>query len=167
MPPAQAATNQRPREWRRRVILPALLRSDGGWGNVSILNISSRGFLIHASRPTPKGSKVELRHGGFIIQARVIWRKGARAGLATESCVPIEEILSLGNGPALQLTAVERTPTDRRAAARRHDESRLRGRLFEFVAIASVSACIGGCAFALVQVTLAQPLERVESALGR
>jgi hypothetical protein len=39
--------------------------------------------------------------------------------------------------------------------------------LFEFVAIASVSACIGGCAFAIVHDALAQPLERVESALGR
>jgi len=93
---AKAAGNHRPRELRRRVILPALVRSDGGWGNASILNISSRGFLIQSARPTPKGSKVELRHGGHVITARVVWRDGARAGLATESCVPVEEIMSLG-----------------------------------------------------------------------
>ena len=163
---AKAAGNHRPREWRRRVILPALVRSDGGWGNASILNISSRGFLIHASRPTPKGSKVELRHGGYVITARVVWREGARAGLATESCVPVEEILSLGQAPGLQLTAGERSTVDRRMIVRRQVDSRTRGRLCEFVAIAALAACAGGCAVSIVHDTLAQPLARVGEALG-
>ena len=165
MYPAKAA-NHRPREWRRRVILPALVRSDGGWGNASILNISSRGFLIQASRPTPKGSTVELRHGGHVITARVVWREGARAGLATESCVPIEEIMSLGQAPGLQLTAVARSPVDRRGYIRRHADNRIRARLFEFAAIATLSACIAGCAVAAVRDTLARPLARVGAVLG-
>ena len=163
---AKAARNHRPREWRRRVILPALVRSDGGWGNASILNISSRGFLIRASRPIPKGSKVEVRHAGLIIQARVVWRDGARAGLAAENCVPVEDILSLDQGPALQLTAPERTGTDRRVAARRHDDSRIRGRLLEFAAIAVLSACAGAFAFTAVHDMLARPLASVQKALG-
>jgi hypothetical protein len=163
---ASSNPNHRPRELRRRVILPALVRSDGGWGNASILNISSRGFLIQASRPTPKGSKVELRHGGYVIQARVVWRNGARAGLATESCVPVEEILSLGQAPGLQLTAGERSPIDRRVSARRQVDSRIRGRLIEFAAIAALAACAGGCAVGIVHDTLAQPLARVGKALG-
>ena len=163
---AKAARHHRPRELRRRVILPALVRSDGGWGNASILNISSRGFLIQASRPTPKGSKVELRHGGLVIQARVVWRDGARAGLAVESRVPVEEILSLGQAPGLQLTAVARCSTDRRKIVRRHEDSRMRGRVLEFVAIATLSAGVAVYAFSVVHDMLAHPFARVETALG-
>jgi len=163
---AKAARHHRPRELRRRVILPALVRSDGGWGNASILNISSRGFLIQASRPTPKGSKVELRHGGLVIQARVVWRDGARAGLAVESRVPVEEILSLGQAPALQLTAVARSSTDGRKTVHRHDDSRMRGRVLEFVAIAALSAGIAVYAFSVVHAMLTHPFARVKTALG-
>jgi len=161
-----AKPHYRPRELRRRVILPALVRSDGGWGNASILNISSRGFLIHASRPTPKGSKVELRHAGLVIQARVVWRYCVRAGPATESCIPVEDILSLDQTGVMQLTAVERSPIDRRISVRRQADHRMRGRLCEFVAIAALSACVAGCAVAVVHDTLATPLVRVGAALG-
>ena len=155
----------RPREWRRRVILPALVRSDGGWIQATILNISSRGFLIQASRPIPKGSKVELRHGGLVSQAQVVWRDGARAGLAVESCVPVGEILSSGQAPGLRLTAAERSPIERRTAVRRRVDSRTCGRLFEFATIAVLAVCVGGCVVTLVNDTLARPLARVRQAL--
>ena len=52
---------------RRRVLLPARMRTSAGWSDACILNVSSRGALIHAKRPITQGSVVELRHGDHVI----------------------------------------------------------------------------------------------------
>src|SRR5215218_5584495 len=91
---------QRPRELRRRVVLPARLRTGAQWSDTCILNISSRGLMIHSGREAPRGSLVELRRGEHVIIARVAWRDGARVGLCSEDRVPIEEIMSVGYSQA-------------------------------------------------------------------
>ena len=161
-----SSSNHRPRELRRRVILPTLVRSDGGWGNACILNISSRGFLIQASRPTPKGSVVELRHAGAIITARVVWREGARAGLAAESRVPVEEILSASQAPGLQLTAVDVPQAAPRPKTLSHDDHRIRSRMMEFVWVGAIGVSLAGGAAYLVVEALSAPMARVSAALS-
>jgi len=94
-----------PREVRRRVVLPARLRTGVQWSDTCILNISSRGLMIHSGKPAPKGSLVELRRGEHVIIARIAWRDGARVGLCAEDRVPIEEIMSVGQSQAFRLTA--------------------------------------------------------------
>jgi hypothetical protein len=75
---------QKSRELRRRVMLPARIRTSAGWGDACILNISSRGMMIHSNRPAPKDGQVELRHAEHVIAGRVIWQNGPRLGLAVE-----------------------------------------------------------------------------------
>src|SRR5688500_3432601 len=72
---------QRNREWRRCVRVKARIKSSDGWRDASILNVSSRGLMIHSSCCSNPGGEVELRGGDQIIRARVVWRKGDRAGL--------------------------------------------------------------------------------------
>jgi len=89
MQQARRDTQHRPRELRRRVIMPARLRSCSGWTDACILNISSRGLLVHSARTGPAGSIVEVWRGDHVIVARVVWHDGARAGLEAEDKLPV------------------------------------------------------------------------------
>src|SRR5690348_12970017 len=98
---ARRQSGQRSRELRRRVIMPARLRSSGGWTDACILNISSHGLMIHSSRVGPQGSTIELWRGNHVIVARVVWQDGARAGLQSEDRLAVEDILSLGSSATM------------------------------------------------------------------
>ena len=109
---------------------------------------------------------IEVRHGELAIVARVVWSNGPHVGLQADQRLPVEQILSLGQAPALQLTAVNGRPVDRRKRPRSYEDSRTRGRLFEFAAVAMLAAIVAGFAFDLVHDALARPLEQVRTALG-
>ncbi|MES2137778.1 MAG: PilZ domain-containing protein [Pseudomonadota bacterium] len=155
----------RPRELRRRVLLPARLCTGAQWSDTCILNISSRGLLIHSARPAGKGSVVELRRGDHVIQARVVWRDGARVGLQCDERLAIEQIVTLGQSRAFQLTAGESAtgaPPSRAMAER----SRLRGRALEYFSIAVIAVSIATSVSAMVETALARPLALIEQAFG-
>jgi hypothetical protein len=159
-------STQKPRELRRRVILPARLRMGAHWSDACILNISSRGLMIQASRAAPEGTVIELWKGDYVIVARVVWRKGTRAGLRSEERVPVEEILSLAQSPGLQLTATTgRPPYERRKRARTHEDNRIRARIMEFASVLLIGAFFAGSAYTLVEEALARPLAAVRTAL--
>jgi hypothetical protein len=158
----------KPRELRRRVLLAARVRTPAGWGDACILNVSSRGMLIHAGRtPVGEGSTIELRHQELAIVARVVWRDGARVGLTANERLPVEQIMSLGQSPALQLTATVACGAERRRQPRTHEDSRLRGRVFEFAGIAFIAVILSGGLFVMVEEALARPIAYVEAALRR
>lgn len=142
------------------------MRTDSGWSDACILNISSRGLMIRSRRPAVHGSMIEVWHGEHVIVARVVWRDGPHAGLQAEQRLPVEQILSLGQAPALQLTAVNGRRAERRKRPRSHEDNRARGRLFEFAAVAVLAASVAGFAFDIVHDALAKPLAAVQTALG-
>jgi hypothetical protein len=140
------------------------MRAGAGWSDACILNISSRGLQIQASRCAPKGNNVELWRGDQVITARVVWRCGARAGLQTEERIPVEEILSLGRSPALQLTASRQRGVECRVRMRSHDDSRLWGRAIEFLSVAVIAVALSSGMFLMVLEALARPLAAVRAA---
>jgi hypothetical protein len=142
------------------------MRSDSGWSDACILNISSRGLLVRSGRPAVRGSVIELRHRDYAIVGRVVWSDGAHAGLQAEERVPVEQILSLSQAPSLQLTAVNGRPVERRKRPRSHEDNRVRGRLFEFSAVAILAALVAGFAFDLVHDALSRPFQQVQAVLG-
>lgn len=158
-------SDHRPRELRRRVVLPTRVRLGSAWSDACILNISSRGMMIQASRGAPKGSIVELERGDQLILARVIWRDGARAGLQVDDQLPVEDILSLSRAPGLQLTAADALLLERRKHPRTHDMRRLRARTIEFVCIALIAVSLSAAALSMVQHAFAQPMAAIEAAL--
>jgi hypothetical protein len=113
----------KPRELRRRVVLPARLRTPAGWGDACILNLSSRGLLIHSSRALSEGTAIELLHGGHLISARVIWRDGSRIGLCADEKLPVDHILTVGQAASLHLAAPRRRTLDQRWRARLRGQS--------------------------------------------
>lgn len=147
------------------MVLPARIRHGISWSDACILNVSSRGLLIHTSRKAPTGSEVELRRGEHVIVARVVWRDGAKAGLQAEERVPIEDIVTLGQSRVLQLSAGA-GPVERRKYPRAEDLHRLRARTFEFVSVIAIGASLAGGAILLVEEAFARPLAIVQAALG-
>ena len=162
---AMPSNRHKPRELRRRVMLPARMRTAAGWSDACILNVSSRGMLIHAGRPSVQGSLIELRHQQHVIVARVVWREGSKAGLRAEDRVPIEQILALGSSPGLQLTAGSYKGPERRCRPRTHEQSRHQSRLFEFAGLVAVAIAAAWMAVSLVSAALARPLAAVQTAL--
>jgi hypothetical protein len=159
-------SGHRPRELRRRVVLPARVRLGSAWSDVCILNISSRGMMIQANRGAPRGSIVEIERGDQLILARVIWRDGARAGLQVDEQLPIGDILSLGQSRGLQLTAADALLFERRKHPPTHDRSRLRARTLEFVAIALIAMSLSAAALSMLHEAFARPLAVIEAAFG-
>lgn len=88
------------REWRRFVRVKARIKSDDGWRDASILNVSSRGLMIHAPCPIAPGRNIEVRSGDQAFCASVVWRKGERLGLRSETALPIMDIVGLSECPA-------------------------------------------------------------------
>jgi hypothetical protein len=121
-------------------------------------------MMIHTSRQISRGTEVEIRRGDHVIIARVAWRDGARAGLQADERVPVEEIMTLGQSPALQLTALQ---GERRKVPRKPDDSRLRGRAMEFAGVLAVVASLAGYAVTMVHDALVLPLAAVTAVLAR
>ena len=167
MPLAKFSQAQRPRELRRRVVLPARLKAGVQWSDVCILNISTRGLMIQSGRAGPTGSTVEIRRGDHVIIGRVVWREGPRAGVRCDERVPVEEIMSLGQSSALRLVASDGSAVERRKQPRRAEaDARLRGRAIEFIGIGAIAVSLALGIWSTAQEALARPMARVEAALG-
>lgn len=162
----QSSIQERPRELRRRLILPARLRAPNGWSDACILNVSSRGLQINSIQSAIQGATVEIWHRDHVIVARVVWRKGSRAGLQAEQRVPVEELMTMSQTPSLQLTADQWPGAERRTRSRSHDDNRLRARVIEFAGLAIIVASLAGGLAAMVGEVFARPLALVEAALG-
>ena len=146
--------------------MPARLRHGSSWSDACILNISSRGLMIHTGRPVAQGTEVEICRGDHVIVARVVWRDGSRAGLQADDRLPVEEILSLSQAPALQLTAGSNLVERRRTPRRTHDANRLRARFAEFASVGVIAASLAITLFGIVQQALATPMNAIRAALG-
>jgi len=144
-------------------MVSARLRHGASWSDACILNISTRGLMIQTGRPVQNGAEVELRRGNYVIVATVMWRDGGHAGLHSEVPVPVEDILTLGQSPALQLTAVR---GERRQQRRGEDSSRLCGSAIEFAGVAVIAVSLAGAGLVMVEQAFARPLAIVETALG-
>lgn len=141
------------------------MRSASGWGDACILNISSRGLMIYAQHPVEPGSYIELRRGGALVVARVVWRKNQRVGLCSHDRLPVDDIIS-GAAAAAVVPSLGAPRLDRRRKPRLEDGSRLRGRAIQFLSLVLIaSALASGLGFYVIE-TLGRPAAAVERALG-
>ena len=146
------------------MVLPARMWHGASWSDACILNVSSRGLLIHTSRQAPIGSAIELRRGEHVIVARVVWRNGATAGLRTDDRVSIEQIVTLGQSQVLQVSAPG--TVEQRGLARPDYPHRVRPRAAEFASVLVIGASLAGGAMIFVAEAFARPLAIVQEALG-
>ena len=148
-------------------MLPARMRTAVGWSDARILNVSSRGLMVHASLSALECGVVELWHGNHAISARVVWREGTKAGLQAEERISVDEILSLGGSASLPLSSEPYRGVERRKRPRTSDYSRIQARAVEFASIAIIAATLAIGFFFWVGEAFAEPLTAVTIALRR
>ena len=159
---------QTDREWRRCVRVSARINSPAGWRDASILNVSSRGLMIAAPACSDPGTMVELRGGDQVLVARVVWRKGQRAGLRSDGVLPMMEIISLTERPGAKGGAKPGPlPTCRRARPRGEDHVARWPRLLELASVVGMGALMVIGMMAMGVGPLIDRLGAIETALGR
>lgn len=121
--------------------------------------------MIQASRTAEPGTTVELTRGAHVILAKVVWREGPRAGLEVDGGLPVDDILTLGKEPGLQLTAMDSWLVEQRPKPASHEDSRLQARLFEFVGIAAIAGTLCIAALGMLEQAFAQPMAAIATAL--
>lgn len=147
-------------------MLPARIRSSGGWSDACILNISSRGLLVYSNTAVEAGSTVEVRRGGQLVIARVVWRQNQRIGLCSPDPVPIDEIISDKTAAAAVISCASPVRVaERRRRPRSHERSRERARAIEFIVLVLFGTAMAGGAAIYVGQALANPMARIASAL--
>lgn len=107
------SNHQKNREWRRYVRIKARMMSGEGWRDAAILNVSSRGLMVHSSCSPDPGRPVEIRSGEQAIRARVVWKKGQRIGLRSDAPLPVMDLVGLSESAASASDPAEVAPERR------------------------------------------------------
>jgi hypothetical protein len=145
-------------------MLPARMRGHSGWSDACILNISSRGLLIYSNGTAEPGAFVEIRRGGQLVTARVVWRKNQRIGLCSPDPVHVEDIIGADSADAAVPTAAG-VAVERRRVPRDPERSRHNGRAVEFIAIVLIGSALAFAAMASIEQNLARPLAAIDGAM--
>jgi hypothetical protein len=164
-----AAGHFKPRQDRRRVLIPARMKQGVSWTDVCIRNLSSRGLLLQGRCPPRPGTYVEVRRGNHIIVARVIWTKELEFGAQTQDLLSMEQII---RAPEQATSAANPAGghTERRAAPRpspnrSHEASRQLSSLMQYGFMIAVSVSLAAAAVAAVRNAVASPLSIVAANL--
>ena len=163
----------KPREDRRPISVPARLRSETGWSDVTIGNVSSRGMMLRCVAPPPQRAYIEVRHQGVCIVGQIVWINGARCGVRTQDLVDVAGLLSQGGRrarhPANDRRGASRPVEPPRAPspAERAEASRRFARLFDFAVIAAAATGAAALAASLMFDAFSAPLARTAEALAR
>jgi hypothetical protein len=89
----------KPREPRQKVVLPARMRAGAGQMEVCIRDISSRGMLVQAGVPPPRGTYVEIVRPGYSVTGRVVWVKQHKFGIQSRDRISIPAVLERRSVP--------------------------------------------------------------------
>lgn len=163
----------RARERRVQVSIKARVRSEIGWGDSQICNVSSRGMMVRHIPPPPLGSYVEVCRGPFSIVGRVRWIAGDRFGLQALEDIDLGDLqnpqVKIPDPPAERrrrprpLAAASPATAD--LAARLAGSQRLARRL-QLAVVALAGPIMALILTTLAAETLAAPLDRVSLALA-
>lgn len=144
------------------------MRAGASWSDACILNMSSRGMLVHAPSAPSCGSYLEIRRGGYVIVARVVWANDNRFGVQTQDLVPADDLIRNPDGTVQTINAQPSAFVERRATPRqRHETSRWRARVIEFGTFALLGGIAATLMLGAMGELLARPLALVETALSK
>jgi len=162
----------RARERRTTVAIKARVKSEIGWGDSQICNVSSRGMMVRHIPPPPLGSYVEVCRGPFSIVGRVRWIAGDRFGLQALERIDLDALQS--PRPRSQASVSDRRRRPRPAIApvgqvtdiaERLEGSQRLARRLQFAVVVLAGATMALLAVQLMAATLAEPIERARPAL--
>ena len=108
------------REPRRRVMVAGRMRTQEGWSDVLIRNVSSRGMLIETGTFAPKDKFVEVRSGTLVMVGRVAWRNKSQIGIQTQDKVDMDAV---AHRPSTPYKRTDGPPTEERRTQPRSAQS--------------------------------------------
>ena len=145
----------------------ARMRSGQGWGDARILNVSSRGMMIRTILPTRPGTTIELRRGDQVMVAKVVWKDGTRAGLRSDSVLPVTDLMCVSEKAGEPEAMWSPGAVSKRRTVRIDEAaSANRARAMEFAAALAVGAMVAFGLGSAALATLGQPLQQMKSAMG-
>ncbi|HTU09935.1 MAG TPA: PilZ domain-containing protein [Allosphingosinicella sp.] len=136
----------KPREPRQKVVLPAKMRAGAGQMEVCIRDISSRGMLVQAGTPPPRGTYVEILRPGCAIAGRVVWTKHHKFGILAQGRISVAAVLERrkvprpggGTPPTNQGGAIGIKP--QADPAQRAARARARAAVLQYAAVGGAAA---------------------------
>lgn len=147
------------------------IRTDLGWGDAKIHNVSSRGVMGTCHSPPMRGTYIEIRRGRYVIVGRVAWSSDNRFGIRAQDTIAIGALRAAIASPKTG----ERRRRSREEIADRYSTSKLTeisagsarfARAFDFGAI---TITVVACAIMIADTAsdvLAGPLESAGLAMS-
>lgn len=162
----------RPREIRKSVRIGVRVRTDDGWIDATVRNVSQRGMMLDSLQPLRRSQFVEVARGRHRLVGRVVWSEATTCGLQARDCVDIHGLLAQPGSGSSGSTDDRRTharssaPVRGAKVAERAEASRLLGRGFEkaFMALALASVSILAVSSALEAGSA--PIAKIDLALA-
>jgi len=148
------------------------MRSDAGWSDVVVRNVSRRGMLISCNQPIKRGSYIEIRRAHFTIVARIMWAAKDRLGARTQDPIDIEGLIAAATGQKIASGKTgdpaggQPSLANERRTVDRSTQSRDLGARFQFVALIAAAAFVAFLIAEQVGAGLSAPFERARSALA-
>lgn len=145
----------------------ARMRAGGPAIDVCVRDISSRGLLVQASTPPPRGTYVELLWQDQRIVGRVIWGNDRRFGVRTSDPVNVWAMLrGIPAGASRQSGPPKPAVRSYAGARARADGYRPLAKAMEFAAICALAvSLVAGVGVAAFE-TLSTPLSAVSARMG-
>ena len=161
------------REKRIHVVLPARMRTQDGWIDVVIRDMSSRGIGLRSQRAPLRGSYVEVCRLEQKLVGRVVWARGSDFGIILRERIATEQIASdrapnrLQNGCNQERRFTIRQPSkEPRTIEERENLSRHISRIICFWSIVLVSSMAAAFMYDAVSKVLSVPAHAVLTGLA-
>lgn len=162
----------RPREDRKTVRIGVRVRTDDGWVDATVRNVSSRGMMLHSLQPLRRNQFVEIARGRSRIVGRIVWSEDMACGLQSQDLVDLSLLLAPSEANA-GVRATERRAAPRSVAPARAyvaidraDRSKLIGYAMEKAAMVVAVASVSVLAVTSALEAAEKPLENVRVALA-
>ncbi len=162
----------RPRETRRTVRISVRVRTETGWVDATVRNLSERGMGLDSHQPLHRNQFVEIARGRCRVVGRIVWSEDAYCGVRAQDAVDIAGFLSSPQAAASRANdrrVLNRTAQPPAAAiplVEQAESARRMGRAFEFAVMITGIACAAAIAVGSVLEVLGAPLEQIGAALA-
>lgn len=148
------------------------VRTDSGWVDATVRNVSSRGMMLHSLQPLRRNQFVEIMRGRARVVGRIVWSDDTGFGLQAQDIVDIPALLAQpqasGTVESTERRAAPRPtrPTRAYVAIERADRSKLIGYAMEKAAVVLVFASVSVLAVTSALEAAEKPLKEVRIALA-
>lgn len=153
----------RKREDRVSVAIAARMRAGAGWSDIVIRNVSPRGMLVRAGRPTAPGTYVEIRRGRLVVAARTVWADGDMIGVRLQDPIQLDALCGgLAHIPDSDAAPVA---APARSLAALADRNREHGRMLQYLLLLIGAATTAAALAFAVAGTLRSSFDAVRTSL--